>query len=464
MNTIPIILLLLPSIVASLECSNTCIANPKDAACADCKYNASDDIDMTCDMMKTHFSLPCAVRDSCKSDPMCSTFRLLATICSENDNMSMGCENYEKLCTKGSLVKQCLEEPPLKSLEKTKSVITEAVAMCSGMMKSMIPSCNDCKDEKCLNPLDVLGDGCNMMPSMKSCTTTSFLGTVCEENSSVQNLFAKYCPRSSNSNSNAKSDSSPSTEFCSSTGMVMGMDGFQWTAQGDPCIIYLFKGLILRTRLSFWFAVFISFLLGLSNHALFGMRRLVSSNVRDALMPYYLKSESRRNGRSRSVSGGTGGSSENASAVGNERNRTLQLNSLFWETLLMVVYLSHVSVGYAMMLVVMTFRYEFLLAVIIGLGLGNVLDTRLKLRRVVQLAVESVENKGQVPSSGVVDVDLCSGPTPCCDGAGDDGSMSSPYVAALAAAREIHNEEGSGGRRNSELSSAPSSLTQRLLV
>jgi hypothetical protein len=118
---------LLALLVASSRAATSCIDDPTQASCASYQYDgAAEDIKTNCFMMP--WMIGCGVNSMCKngsipdSSPYCQPFSILATSCVDDGMADMGgCMNYTKLCSSGSVVKQCTQQPPIPRVVHTSS-------------------------------------------------------------------------------------------------------------------------------------------------------------------------------------------------------------------------------------------------------------------------------------------------------------------------------------------------------
>lgn len=176
-----IILLLLPSVFAVLDCVRT----PKDPECVNYKYpNASIDVVNLCEQMP--FMSGCSLKETCTeaTSSLCSPFGILASICQADMPRMKDCRNYASLCqvsNNGDLatfasppaanVKQCSEEPPVPYLPATATAGNHIKSICSEM--SMV-GCDKCKDtgETYMNcdVLSIYSYLCKSMPEMHQCS------------------------------------------------------------------------------------------------------------------------------------------------------------------------------------------------------------------------------------------------------------------------------------------------------
>jgi len=149
-----------------------CVENPAQRECEGWKLGDStiiEHVQNLCEMMPL---MPgCKVKEMCdqgkaiSSTPVCTPFSLWADICDLDMPRMSGCIDYVKLCkTKGSVVEQCLESPPMQALPTT------------GQVRNMVKSICDEMDMKgCDNNDSFIAYAtlCLTMPKMTQCSAFS---------------------------------------------------------------------------------------------------------------------------------------------------------------------------------------------------------------------------------------------------------------------------------------------------
>jgi hypothetical protein len=354
----------------------------------------------------------CTIRTACArghvSGPFCGVFSLLADACRVDGMAEMnGCASYAALCAPGSVVPQCSEarDQAVPALVTTAAAHAAAASMCSGGMGGMMPACQQCHGssvEACPSPLQTLAEGCWSMPDMGQCPRSrgSAMAAMCD--GAGGGRLGYFCRGEDEA-------------WCS--GETVMSSGFQTTSRGSPCVVFLVQGWLLDSRGAYWLGVAASFALGAANHALFAARRRVAEAMRTAVMPAYVASAQ----AAAIPAAGAGAAAPCAARAGGGPRRAAGRGPpLFcvWDAILAAVYCSHVFVGYCMMLLVMTYRWELVAATVLGLGAGNAVEARMRLKRAARAAV-AAEGKGGSGPLGFASPDVRTGPTPCCDGAAD---------------------------------------------
>jgi hypothetical protein len=147
--------------------------------------------------------------------------------------------------------------------------------------------------------------------------------------------------------------------FCTGNGRVM-LPGFQVTAYGGPCILFLFGGVNMNTPVLYFLGIFFSILMGVFNEALSFLRNRISFWIKD--------------------------------------------KSDFFKIIITILYGIQMINAYWMMLLVMTYELLIFIALIVGLMLGNFIFSLKILKSTSQKEYETI-NEG-----------LNGGTTPCCDG------------------------------------------------
>lgn len=132
----------------------------------------------------------CTLRTLCTggqaSGDYCSGFSLLADVCTDMPTMN-GCQGFNTLCSTGTVVKQCLDNPAVSSLVGTDAAQADTLAACAAMVMTGCDTCTSAAN--CADPLTSLATVCTDMPSMSQC---SGLQTMCTQGS-TSSSFPTLC-------------------------------------------------------------------------------------------------------------------------------------------------------------------------------------------------------------------------------------------------------------------------------
>ena len=125
-----------------------------------------------------------------RNDGYCHHPSLVGTICTDMPRMK-GCEHWNALCKKGSLVPHCSQPGPLPNAPSTAEATQSVQKMCSS---HSMPGCEACGQgaaagaEGCREPLAALAMVCAAMPGMRDCAQ---LAAACRGNASE--AFPRTC-------------------------------------------------------------------------------------------------------------------------------------------------------------------------------------------------------------------------------------------------------------------------------
>eukprot|EP01080_Neovahlkampfia_damariscottae_P004861 gene4861-8455_t len=152
-------------------------------------------------------------------------------------------------------------------------------------------------------------------------------------------------------------------QFCTGNGRVM-MPGFQFAANGGPCILFLFSGWNVNTAVKYAMVMVACFVMGLSNEGLSLLRRRCSIWF---------------NGKSELL-----------------------------KSVPALIYAVQMMIAYSMMLLIMTYEIGVFMCLILGLAFGNFL---FSLKFLQPKPSKDEKSKAILPG----------GTTPCCTGNEADG-------------------------------------------
>lgn len=296
--------------VSFVSGAQDCVMAPTQSDCANYKYPHADaNLGMLCMHMSSMTG--CSLRKQCKSGgakgPLCNSFSLLADVCrpSEGMEMMMGCHNYTKLCAKGSVVKECNTDEAFSALPTTMKAKQLTIETCNEM--SMMDGCTSCTNKTCTDPLMSYADVCRSMPSMGECEA-----------------WKEFCKMAGG---DAKAFCPGENAYCSGRGSVM-WNGFGfYSGPMQPCIIFLFQGVIITESWQYILSIVGIIVSGILFQLLTIGRRIFARKCADRLAMF--------------------------APV---------------EALLFMV---QQSWSYGLMFLAMTYRLDYFISVVVGLGLGR---------------------------------------------------------------------------------------------
>jgi putative flippase GtrA len=166
---------------------------------------------------------------------------------------------------------------------------------------------------------------------------------------------------------------------------AMYMQGFEW--EGTTCVVFLFTSWVISTRFALVVACIGTILLGILTEFITHHRRSMLKKVEE------------------------------------RRKKVLASGAL---------YAGQVTIGYAIMLVVMTYSGPLVISVILGLGLGHII-TNWKEKKPGDNVDKSGGNVDNVNKSDDIVIE---GITPCCQYLDDDKDHDSHDIS-----RDVHNTE-----------------------
>ncbi|KAN0034379.1 hypothetical protein ACTFIV_000885 [Dictyostelium citrinum] len=115
-----------------------CITHSNDPYCVNYEYpliNIIADINRLCGSMP--YMPICSIQKSCiqakSSNGICNQFSLLGDSCSHDMPGMSGCNNFKKICSKDSVVKQCSNIQSIKNLPKTMELFSSIKSICNEM-------------------------------------------------------------------------------------------------------------------------------------------------------------------------------------------------------------------------------------------------------------------------------------------------------------------------------------------
>lgn len=142
-----------------------------------------------------YFSTPSSItpaQASNRNEGYCHHPSLIGTICTDMPKMK-GCEPYNALCKKGSVVPHCSQPGPLPNAPSTAAVWQAVQSICSS---HSMAGCEGCRQgvaagaEGCRDSLKSLASLCSSMPGMCDCKQ---LATACSGSKSASDYFPKTC-------------------------------------------------------------------------------------------------------------------------------------------------------------------------------------------------------------------------------------------------------------------------------
>ncbi|KAF9277998.1 hypothetical protein BGZ74_003208 [Mortierella antarctica] len=179
-----------------------CLVTPSDPSCA--SYVLPDatikaDLDGLCTQMA--FMPGCSLYKSCqassKTDQWCTPFSLLADVCAVDMPKMRDCKNYVALCGGNSTKPEiCTKAPMIDSFPTTKNASALVIDICTEMDMAGCERCPKPKPGAYAAECDTLGTYailCKAMPDMHQCATWK---SMCSASSSTPGLSfqsSEYC-------------------------------------------------------------------------------------------------------------------------------------------------------------------------------------------------------------------------------------------------------------------------------
>ncbi|KAM9962077.1 hypothetical protein ACTFIR_004961 [Dictyostelium discoideum] len=173
MNISNILLLILISFIYKIKGEIDCITHSNDPSCVNYEYpinNIRGDINRLCSSMP--YMPICSIQKSCKqvksSNGICDEFSILGDSCTHDMPGMSGCNNFKKLCSKDSVIKQCSRIQSIKNLPKTMDTFSSIKSICNDMA---MDGCEKCTK---LNPscavLPIYSSLCLQMEGISQCS------------------------------------------------------------------------------------------------------------------------------------------------------------------------------------------------------------------------------------------------------------------------------------------------------
>ncbi|KAJ3394483.1 hypothetical protein HDU92_006868 [Lobulomyces angularis] len=331
--------------------------------------NATADITLLCESMP--FMAGCSVMTACsgKSDAFCKPFSILSDICAADMPRMNDCTNYRVRCNiTGTGDKnvpanpiallgntndaQCKSELPLPSLPSSKSLSSQVSSICSEMNMS---GCEKCKNTGSTymdcNLLEVYSFLCKSMPDMKQCGEWKSL---CAATPTLS-----FCPSSSGSE---ESEGPPAMKMFFHSGFADYV---------------LFEKWVPRNALQYWLSNLALFVLaifyeGLSTYLILLEAKWSKFNKAAACYPYRLSTAA-------------GFPSSSSSTFPHSGIRIALTRFLFKFVL--------TTLGYALMLVTMTFNIAMYFSVVLGFAFGTLIFGGLSKRTRMESTSDPAEEK-----------------------------------------------------------------------
>ncbi|KAK5576172.1 hypothetical protein RB653_007313 [Dictyostelium firmibasis] len=123
-----------------------CIQHSNDFSCVNYEYSISNikaDINRLCGSMP--YMSVCTIQKLCKevksTNGICQEFSMLGDSCLHDMPGMSGCNNFKKLCSKDSVVKQCSKIQIVKNLPKTMELFTNIKSICNEMIMEGCEKC-----------------------------------------------------------------------------------------------------------------------------------------------------------------------------------------------------------------------------------------------------------------------------------------------------------------------------------
>ncbi|KAG0053597.1 hypothetical protein BGZ83_000807 [Gryganskiella cystojenkinii] len=355
-----------------------CIKNPSDPSCASFELPATTvqtDLEKLCTEMP--FMPGCSLLKSCqsahKTDQWCNPFSVLADICAVDMPTMKGCYNYNSLCNGNSTKPAiCSKAPMIPSFPTTKNASVLVIDICTEMDMAGCERCPKPAPGAYAASCDTLGTYailCKAMPEMSQCGTWK---SMCAPSSSSMSFEqSEYC---------AAGVGSP--EMNPPKMRMYFHTGFE--------DYVLFETWVPRSRgqyIGTWFALFF---LTLFYQTIATYRTSLDIQWAEE-MATELEEDSKRD------------SSEPLTVVSRDSNKTLTRRSssivMNWvnvwrqpltgrevrqNAIRSVLMFFETTLGYALMLVTMTFNVALFFAVILGLVVGSIVFSRQRNQVMVQ--------------------------------------------------------------------------------
>ncbi|KAN0050833.1 hypothetical protein ACTA71_004135 [Dictyostelium dimigraforme] len=153
-----------------------CVLHSNDINCINYEYPLSsikNDINKLCSSMP--YMPICTIQKSCNkvksSIGICKEFSILGDSCIHDMPGMSGCNNFKKLCSNDSVVKQCSTVQSIRNLPKTMEMFSSIKSICNEMSMEGCEKCQklnfDCE------VLSIYSSLCLQMNGMSQCSNWS---------------------------------------------------------------------------------------------------------------------------------------------------------------------------------------------------------------------------------------------------------------------------------------------------
>ncbi|KAL3899979.1 MAG: hypothetical protein SGCHY_001658 [Lobulomycetales sp.] len=344
--------------LASTQSLEECVETPSNATCASFQYSeelAKADLDSLCRQMP--FMVGCSLRKQCQDAGLttgtCTSFSLLGSVCAADHPRMGDCENYRSLCLiTGSgdqatgpvpvpaVVEQCAAEAPVPNLISSLQASNQIKSICNEMN---MDGCDRCTDTGTTymdcDLLDTYAFLCKAMPDMNQCGEWK---SMCASGSATG-------PDSAISSACSLSASSPNNPPTMKMFFHTGINEF-----------VLFRNWIPRTELQYWGTMAVLFILSIFYEFLNVYQTIfqATGNLNPAAVVFPLSVPVK-----------------NCSGTGSKGYSVIMVR--------FVMKFVSATLGYALMLVTMTFNVGLYFSVVLGLAIGYALFVGLAKKAVM---------------------------------------------------------------------------------
>ncbi|KAF9960757.1 hypothetical protein BGZ70_008500 [Mortierella alpina] len=359
-----VLVLALSSRQVAAQSLELCLATPSDPSCASFELPAATitaDLDNLCTSMP--FMPGCSLYKSCqsasKTDQWCTPFSVLADICAVDMPNMGGCKNYVALCgiaanqTTASRPAICKKAPMIPSFPTTKNASALVLDICGEMSMAGCERCPKPAPDAYAASCDTLGTYailCKAMPEMHQCAT-----------------WKKMC--------SASDLSFQSSEYCAAGvgGPEMDPPQMRMFFHLGFADYVLFESWVPRNQSQYvgtWFALFFITLLFVT------IQTYHASLEARWAEEQALAAETTKSDLSAPLTAGGARSSSILIHWVHLWRQPWTLQEAKQNIVRAVLTFVETTLGYALMLVTMTFNVPLFFAVIVGLTIGSVIFAR----------------------------------------------------------------------------------------
>ncbi|KAG0332449.1 hypothetical protein BG004_001267, partial [Podila humilis] len=197
------------ALIASLATSGAlaqaavdCLVTPSDPSCASYvlpEATTKADLEGLCSQMP--YMPGCSLYKSCqaasKTDEWCTPFSLLADVCAIDMPMMRDCKNYVSLCNGNSTKPEiCSKAPMIASFPTTKNASALVIDICTEMDMAGCERCPKPKPGAYAADCDTIGTYailCKAMPDMRQCATWKSMCSASSPTASLGFSASEYC-------------------------------------------------------------------------------------------------------------------------------------------------------------------------------------------------------------------------------------------------------------------------------